>query len=434
MKFAKVFEQALKDELLPEEWLNTAIQYKLLKKCIGRVVDELENIGLDKETLSVLLEEEAQKNGEDVYASYGFEKVKNDVDPKLVITVKKNDTAQQHLPELVMTTIGRYLDTSSETEENVLVVGPKIIQVTENAEEDTLVVEINMSLDSVFFHMLYQELQALDDLKQDQENKMIADVSAVGRMVSELSTPSRRKSDMYVWREIFRSYIDSEIFFSTSEVKAGERNADESRERFLLFMKRLTDQEIVKKFRHKRSAEAFNSFYNINLQLLKALQFQSYNKLAITKILKKFDKQTSLTAKSKFPELIQNDPFITLSFSHTICAIIASRLLNIVPQLEDYTCPICCSVAFKPIRLNCGHVFCVRCLVKMQRRNQDHCPLCRADAVMNADEGNLDMARLKYLQLYFPKETKEKQLETEREIAKEQFELMYGGEQKCCIQ
>jgi hypothetical protein len=44
------------------------------------------------------------------------------------------------------------------------------------------------------------------------------------------------------------------------------------------------------------------------------------------------------------------------------------------------------SIAFKPIRLSCGHLFCVRCLVKMQQRRKEMCPLCRAPSVLLADK------------------------------------------------
>jgi hypothetical protein len=39
-----------------------------------------------------------------------------------------------------------------------------------------------------------------------------------------------------------------------------------------------------------------------------------------------------------------------------------TTLLPIVPQIEDYSCIICQEVAWRPIRLACGHRFCVRCV------------------------------------------------------------------------
>lgn len=60
--------------------------------------------------------------------------------------------------------------------------------------------------------------------------------------------------------------------------------------------------------------------------------------------------------------------------------------ISILPSLDDYACLICTSIAFKPIRLSCQHLFCVRCLVKMQRAGQAECPLCRSAVVLLADK------------------------------------------------
>ena len=68
---------------------------------------------------------------------------------------------------------------------------------------------------------------------------------------------------------------------------------------------------------------------------------------------------------------------------------ISDKLSPLVPNQDDYSCAICTSIAFKPIRLSCSHVFCVRCLVKMQKRREDNCPMCRAPSVLGANESAL---------------------------------------------
>lgn len=73
-----------------------------------------------------------------------------------------------------------------------------------------------------------------------------------------------------------------------------------------------------------------------------------------------------------------------------VCYKVSQELLAIIPQLNDYLCPVCFNLAFKPIRLRCGHIFCIRCLVVMQRARDELCPLCRGSVVMQADSGMLD--------------------------------------------
>ena len=75
------------------------------------------------------------------------------------------------------------------------------------------------------------------------------------------------------------------------------------------------------------------------------------------------------------------DPFVHL---------IETTLLRIVPSLDDYSCVICMNIAFKPVRLSCMHLFCVRCLVKMQKRGEGNCPMCRARSVLGANACKLN--------------------------------------------
>lgn len=70
-----------------------------------------------------------------------------------------------------------------------------------------------------------------------------------------------------------------------------------------------------------------------------------------------------------------------------VCAQLSKELVPVVPQLNDYLCPVCFAVAYRPVRLDCQHVFCIRCIIKIQRRQEKHCPLCRADVVMKASLG-----------------------------------------------
>ena len=55
MKFGQVFKEALRKEGFPSEWVNSAISYSQLKKCINRLTNELAELGLDPGTLNRLL-------------------------------------------------------------------------------------------------------------------------------------------------------------------------------------------------------------------------------------------------------------------------------------------------------------------------------------------------------------------------------------------
>ena len=54
MKFAHEFDASLKKEEYPQEWLDSAISYRQLKKCIRKVQEELQGLGLDPYMLEQL--------------------------------------------------------------------------------------------------------------------------------------------------------------------------------------------------------------------------------------------------------------------------------------------------------------------------------------------------------------------------------------------
>jgi len=122
-----------------------------------------------------------------------------------------------------------------------------------------------------------------------------------------------------------------------------------------------------------------------------------------------------------FPSAIQSNKLLAGNVAKDVCAQMSQELVSVVPQLNDYLCPVCFSLAYLPIRLDCQHVFCIRCVIKIQRRKEKHCPLCRADVVMKASTENLDYELSKYLKKYFPKETKEKQRSNEIERGIEDY-------------
>src|SRR5690554_3906728 len=55
MKFARDFREALERDGFPPHWVESAIPYGQLKKCIKKVERELESFGLDSRILGLLM-------------------------------------------------------------------------------------------------------------------------------------------------------------------------------------------------------------------------------------------------------------------------------------------------------------------------------------------------------------------------------------------
>lgn len=524
MKFAKVLERTLIEDDIPEEWLSAAIQYKALKKCISKVVDELEFLGLKQDTLKVLLQDasstqvvevdEKETNpGNPVIAEYTLTRgsLSDKLQPmlKIVLDYSNENYTDDHIYELGMelkNRIERLLDSEddygitspdenekaepknkiemldednssitstilangNEKELNTLrgddgsiaelagdidqmkvvelkgegdqmkVISPTVSHnITSSLGNRKNEILITLNSDKKFFRMLDKELDNLDLLRMSEENKLITEVEEIGNQISKLTSPKvkLKNSDMYKWRELFKIYLDSEVYFKYNEtsVSSRERDSEHIKKNLAEFLNNVEKSGILTKFKAKASTSIFENFVAMNYHLLKVCQFQQINSEAFRKILKKFDKQTALGVSLRFPKIMAtNHVFVSTgrSMAQNICFVIQSSLLTLIPQLDDYTCPICMSIAFKPIRLECGHVFCVRCLVKMKQDSKTDCPMCRnKDAIVKAHGGNLDLQTMELMKKYFPIEVKQKLKERD----KEKYDQIKRSDEKCEI-
>ncbi|KDQ10674.1 hypothetical protein BOTBODRAFT_487385 [Botryobasidium botryosum FD-172 SS1] len=199
--------------------------------------------------------------------------------------------------------------------------------------------------------------------------------------------------------------------------------------------------------RYKDSRDALEVFIKLNMQLIDLKKFQLANAEAIRKILKKYEKRTALTLpvaeQDRILPLLSSIGLVAMpsdpnasrppSLSRVLVVLMTESLLPITPFIDDYLCLICTSIAFKPIRPDCRHLFCVRCLAKMQKRGQAECPLCRAQTVLTADRTNVDYAVWNFMMDWFPKEAKKKLKANEAEAASEELEAMGFDTQSECV-
>ncbi|ORY84449.1 SPX domain-domain-containing protein [Protomyces lactucae-debilis] len=480
MKFGKSFEKQLEDEDIPAEWRAAAIKYKSLKKCITRVVQELESLGLRPETIKDLLDTSAAPDATRSSGGaieYLFDGTTRSIQPKIRFTV---DTTGAHMAELSSTTRTALRDllqkaaanaTSSKGEEMPSldrvashgsssssealydpVQGEKLEEEVERirlhrqqlklkrppvlgtacsngatgdepcAEHRELqTIQIKLDSDLEFFDMLSQELDTLDALEEREKQSVAISINQLGSEVSALVRPNNKgklNPDLEAWRKLLRLYEDAGVFQPVSESQRRSHTPEKAARQLAWFAKEVERTGILvtnAKRGNAKSQALYNTFNILNLAILRQIKFHSMNQEAMSKILKKFDKRTALTARRSFPDFMASDPFFGKGLAQAMYAAIASNILSIVPQLDDYACPVCTSITVKPIRLDCGHIFCVRCLITLQLSREKHCPICRKPNVLRADSSNIDYALLNFLKQYFPVEAKQKQKENERE-------------------
>ena len=285
-----------------------------------------------------------------------------------------------------------------------------------SANESREEVYINLSADAKFLGALTSAFDDLESLQIEQKKKFAKSVEDLCREITKVAGPGAvthsafgkdktRTNDLYVWREIFTLWVESSIYEGRSERNRGERDVESAEKRLHAFA-----AEVVKRglgdsrhFKSKQSRKALDRFLELNMALLDIKKFYTANLEAARKILKKHRKMTALPTATFLAfagggnsgKRLQSATsksnsnfgwtFYTISLPRVLLARLTETLIPVIPSIDDYNCLICQEIAFKPIRLNCGHIFCVRCLVKMQKRAQGDCPLCRAPVVLSAN-------------------------------------------------
>ncbi|KAM0427155.1 hypothetical protein ACHAPT_007582 [Fusarium lateritium] len=520
MKFAHDFKEILRTQDFPAHWVNNAIPYSQLKKCLKKVARELHELGLDPETLRELLKPDTTSPVALKYKLNGGSD-SHLLRPKLIVQIHLQDgvpvdaslapNSREFLNKIAAnlpkgpwppTESGTKSDTESVTSlpksENsdtlVEATPPSSAETVDKLADDTVeklafspadkpadvtaeelatkavleysaepsteissgaqaqapasasitpptdtedgtyeIIEVPLVFDAEFFDMLQSDVTNLDALQAEEEKNMTSEIVALGKEVEQVAKPKRfSKTDLARWRQIFELYLDAEIFFATHEQDHGSRTSQVALKQLQWFQNQVEKQGIATNFKLPESQAAYSRFINLNASLLKNLQFQELNRTAVAKILKKFDKRTALGVSRKFPTAVHSDKLLAGSISKDVCAKMSQELVSVVPQLNDYLCPVCFSVAYMPIRLDCQHVFCIRCIIKIQRRKERHCPLCRADVVLKASADHLDFELQKYMKKYFSKEVKEKQRANEIERGIEDYGPGYVH-QECTI-
>ncbi|KAL9123213.1 MAG: hypothetical protein Q9187_000230 [Circinaria calcarea] len=447
MKFAHEYEAALQQADYPQHWVESAISYRQLKKCIKNVQRELSTMGLDPNTIAALWTSIDPSHLAGGPLQYSFADSTN-FEPKLIFIVDTEDGSpvdaclapdtRAYLQALAVRLNLAEVSTIAPSNQvrphhpRAMQVGSHVSAVHSSVKEPVRnqKLEIPLRVDGKFFRLLNDELLALKDLRSKEEHMLARDVVVLGEEIGRLTLPSPSviKADVYAWREVFSLYIDCNVFFSTAEQDSSDRSSLLAQGKFQDFSLKLQELGFPQRLKKGQSRAALELFIRINSTLLQNLKFQELNVTAMTKILKKFEKRTALRAKDTFVGLFTKEAFSSSTMAKAVCFEISEKVLSVVPQLSDYLCPVCFNISYKPIRLRCGHVFCIRCMIIMQRAKNDHCPLCRGTVVMQADSGNLDPALMSFLKRYFPTEVKAKQKENERNAAIDK----YGKELERC--
>lgn len=147
---------------------------------------------------------------------------------------------------------------------------------------------IPLTSDSEFLTLLTSALNSLATLQLAQKRQFTESVRILADEVSSVSSPSRPKSDLYIWREIFALWVEAAIFESSRERDRGERAVEEVEKKLEWFVDQVAKRKLAKKMRNKESRSALEKFIALNVELLDLKKFQIANEEAARKIVRLF--------------------------------------------------------------------------------------------------------------------------------------------------
>lgn len=461
MKFGQEYQSFFAHEDLSDEWRESAIDYKYLKKCIKKVRGELTSIGLDADTIGHMSEwiDAPQTKQHDDSESKGYYSA---VEPGL------DTVLEEFVPQLrvlVDSKTGRPLDATltPETKASLQTLArhemilsgrraqfggavqpaapPRRGSADEDAdtparstspEHDARWVQLPLASARDFFDLLEPKLEELDALRIAETKKLEEDILDLGDAVEDVIEPvkagfeaKREMSyrDLYFWREMFRLYMEKPVFYSETEARRGALTFGEAKSRLQAYDEQLRTSGLMDKMKTPQARRAAQQFLNVNLEILKVMHFQEMNARAMSKILKKFDKRTHIegqtflnTLSARYPALSANNTTMLAknaaggfanSIARDLSAEITTKVLAIIPQPDDWSCPVCADMAWKPVGLRCCRaVFCIQCIIKLQDQGMKRCPVCNQESVMRANAWNVSFEAMDFLLKYFPMETK----------------------------
>jgi len=396
MKYGQEYKQLLASDEFPSSWVSAALSYRALKKCIKRVQQELEDYGLDAATLKTLYSSFGVRKGSDGSLN---DSQNGTFTPELWVAVDGDTGRFLHagLTDLTKSYLNRRGQDSDEQADIVPSPDPELpptVELETLAPSRVVWKQVPLVAATLFFDSLDPALEGLENIQTSESGRLKSQIVDLGKDISEATNPppeSKSKvvkasgKDLQVWRQLFELYMEQPIFFSTHERDHGCRTYDQAKLQLEHFSNTLVQAKLVSKFRSPTSKVAFDSFIAINLDILRIMHFEHVISMAVRKILKKFDKRTALQASLLYRPS-HSSGAIARSIARDMCGEISTNVLTVIPQIDDYLCPVCCELAWKPVKLGCCNaVFCIRCVILLQRGKETRCPMCRSTSVMQAD-------------------------------------------------
>ncbi|PVU88419.1 hypothetical protein BB559_005574, partial [Furculomyces boomerangus] len=371
MKYSKYIQN--NEHNFPLEWRSHLFPYKLLKKDINKITEDLE-------------------------------------------TKNFNQLPSENAPESPLLNDSQILNTSDSNKSkkypkteppNTFVESTPICELKDENGENLQAIVIDRDIimeiksQTLFFRQISKVLNEIETFEKDVENELFLKLEELSSDLLSVTSPFDK--DLGTWRNIFSIYLDSTFFEKNNRKHLTidwVNSANNAHKRFT---------KTVGKFKSPKSVSVYKSFDKINKVIILLAFMGQMNYTATRKIIKKHDRRTGIRTKENYLKtMLSRESGLTLA----LISQLSNQFVSILPMIEDYECPVCFSVLINPIRLRCLHLICSHCMLYSRLNGNHDCPLCRhQNALLDASNADIDQALKNMLKLYFPKEIRNRRNE-----------------------
>ncbi|KAJ1731449.1 hypothetical protein LPJ61_002534, partial [Coemansia biformis] len=146
------------------------------------------------------------------------------------------------------------------------------------SDTDEVQVVVRLEADQLFFDQLVEYINRIQQFVQRYTGAYCTNISHMGVGLAAVTSPY--KQDYRIWREIFRLYVDSEVWSHSSGDARQQSTSKEGQKRFGDFARHIEAVGLAKQFQDPMSAQLLMSFYKLNLELTHMRLLQEVNEQA----------------------------------------------------------------------------------------------------------------------------------------------------------
>lgn len=229
--------------------------------------------------------------------------------------------------------------------------------------------------DTVFFESILSNILRVRTFLIQEKKSIIHALRRLGQDICKVSSPLQSSEETKIWQVILTEYSNAGIFRIVSEessVMPSASNAELKLTGFRDNISKLVSSSTwlsKEKLRNPRSKAVLEEFWKINESILAMRKFQEYNWVSLKELLEEFERYTGLKyvgavkcslyclflmcylwsrIRQPLSDFLSESILDKNAIIHEIWSTILTNVIDCIPKLDDYLCPVCSDITVKP--------------------------------------------------------------------------------------